>query len=188
MSIEEKIIHWKNQISEITKKVKGEFDQLNEQELNWKPDGKSWSIAQNLDHLIKINSSYFPVIEKVKKGEFVLPFSAKVPFIVNTLGNYILKSVEPETRKKIKTFPRWEPSKNEISGDIVSRFEKHQKDLATLIQSSSGLLKNGAIISSPANKYIIYKLDKAFDILTAHEMRHLNQALGVKALLFMKTN
>jgi hypothetical protein len=40
-------------------------------------------------------------------------------------------------------------------------------------------VENGTIISSPANKNIEYKLETAFDIIVAHEKRHLEQAREV---------
>ena len=56
----------------------------------------------------------------------------------------------------MKTFPIWEPAKSEISGDILSRFEKHQTDLKNLITGSKDLLEKRTVISSPANKNIVY--------------------------------
>jgi hypothetical protein len=41
----------------------------------------------------------------------------------------------------------------------------------------------GTIISSPANKIIVYKLEIAFDIIVAHEKRHLEQAREVLQIL-----
>jgi hypothetical protein len=44
-------------------------------------------------------------------------------------------------------------------------------------------LEKGTVISSPANKYIVYKLETAFDIIVAHEERHLEQAKEVLSVL-----
>jgi uncharacterized damage-inducible protein DinB len=41
------------------------FQTLSEEQFNWKPNTKSWSIAQCLDHLIVSNEKYFPVFEAV---------------------------------------------------------------------------------------------------------------------------
>jgi hypothetical protein len=42
------------------------------------------------------------------------------------------------------------------------------------------------VISSPANKNIVYKLETAFDIIVSHEQRHLEQAKEI--LQLMKNN
>ena len=86
----------------------------------------------------------------------------------------------------MKTFPIWEPSTSEISGDIIDRFSRHQEALKHLIESSEDLVAAGTVISSPANKHLVYKLETAFDIIIAHEQRHFEQAREVLAKLNKK--
>ena len=46
------------------------FGQLNSEQLNWKPAADSWSVAQCLDHLISANREYYPVFDRILKGEY----------------------------------------------------------------------------------------------------------------------
>ncbi|MBL4715689.1 MAG: damage-inducible protein DinB [Bacteroidetes bacterium] len=170
---------WTNRIDEITNSFNNEFEGLSVEQLNWKASEKVWSIAQNIEHLIVINETYYPTMKTIREGNFNIPIIGKIGFIVNLLGNFILKSVHPDRRKKMKTFPIWEPSKSEISADILERFVSHQSKLKELIQNSEDLLAKGTIISSPANKNIVYKLETAFDIIVTHEQRHFEQAKEV---------
>lgn len=48
-----------------------------------------------------------------------------------------------------------------------------------MIKNSEDLLVNGIVISSPANKNIVYKLETAFNIIVTHEQRHFEQAKEV---------
>lgn len=171
------------QIDEITNNFSSTFGHLTNGELNWKPDESVWSIAQIVEHLIVINSTYFPIIHDTRKGNYTLPFIAKFPFMVRFFGNMILKSVQPDRRRKMKTFKIWEPSQSEISGDILSRFRLHQEELKQLIDSSQDLISRGVLISSPANKMIVYKLETAFEIIITHERRHFEQAKELFALI-----
>jgi hypothetical protein len=82
----------------------------------------------------------------------------------------------------MKTFPIWEPAISLVRSDILDQFEKHQQELKQLIASSEDLLEEGTVISSPANRMIVYKLETAFDIIVAHEKRHLEQAREVNQL------
>lgn len=82
----------------------------------------------------------------------------------------------------MKTFPIWEPAISLIRGDILDQFEKHQQALKHLITSSEDLMENGTVISSPANRMIVYKLETAFDIMVAHEKRHLEQAREINQI------
>jgi len=45
---------WTNQIDTITAEFTKEFGNLSAEQLNWKPNADTWSIAQNMDHLIVI--------------------------------------------------------------------------------------------------------------------------------------
>jgi hypothetical protein len=156
-----------------------QFGQLSQEQLNWKGNAETWSIAQNIDHIIRINESYYPLIEDLKAGKREKPLLARIPFFVKLFGNLIYKSVQADNPKKVKTLGIWKPSKSAIPSDIVQKLSDHNEALAKLISSCDHLVEEGVIISSPANKNIVYKLEKAFDILVSHERRHLEQARQV---------
>ena len=167
---------WYHEIDVLTSKFKQSFGSLSVEQLNLKPNPSSWSIGQNIDHLIVINNSYQPIIAAIRERNYKLPFISKFSFLVNFMGQAVLKAVQPDRKKKTKTFHIWEPTKCDITSNIMDRFEKQQLDLKMLIKSSLDLLDKGTIISSPANKNIVYKLETAFDIILAHERRHLEQS------------
>jgi hypothetical protein len=173
---------WTDQIDKITCDFKQSFGTLTINELNWKPNQNTWSIGQNLDHLIVINGTYHPVIRAVREGKYRLPFLAKFDFMVSFLGRAVLKAVQPDRKKRMKTFPIWEPTQSDIKEDIWNRFEQSQSDLKLLIKSCSDLLDKGTVISSPANRNIVYKLETAFEIIVSHEQRHFEQSLDVERM------
>jgi hypothetical protein len=179
--------HWLKQIDQTTESFQNAFGQLSEAELNWKPNAKTWSVAQNIHHLITINESYYSVIKSVREGSQKLPWIASVKFMVRFFGNFILDSVEPTRKRKMKTFPLWEPSQSNLPGNILEQFVQHQTELKDLIQSNNDLLDNGVIISSPANRNIVYTLSRAWDIITTHEERHYSQATEVNGLRIKQT-
>jgi hypothetical protein len=45
-----------------------------------------------------------------------------------------------------------------------------------LMRRATPFVTKRTVISSPANRNILYTVDKAFDIILAHERRHFNQA------------
>ena len=175
-------------IDKTTENFLQSFDGLSTEQLNWKPNVQTWSIAQNIDHLIVINQSYFPIIDSIRKGTYRTPFLAKLGFIVSFFGNMILNSVHPSREKKIKTFAIWEPAKSEIPSGILDRFSEHQTELKDRIESSQDLIAKGTIISSPANKNIVYKLEKAFEIMVTHEERHFEQSMEAYELMKKETS
>lgn len=175
--------NYHKRIDKLTSDFNNEFGGLSEEKLNEVPDTMQWSIAQNIDHLIKVTQSYFPLIEKVRSGKYKLHFLGKFGFAVKFFGNLILKSVDPNSVKKVKTFPVWEPVKEKISGDILKKFSEQQDELKKLISESEDLIKKGTVISSPANDAVVYKLETAFGIIIAHQQRHFEQAKRIKEKL-----
>ncbi len=174
---------WTHQINKTTQAFQDLFGHLSNKAMNWKPQPDKWSIGQNIDHLIVINQTYFPILDQLKTGSYPKPFMASVGFLVSFMGKTILNASTPDRSKKMKTFPIWEPSSSHISEDILERFTTHQQELTQHIQSSEPFLTKKTVIASPANKHILYTLETAFDIIVAHEQRHLEQSKETLALL-----
>lgn len=167
---------WTSTIRETTQLALSLFGHLNAEQLNWKPDAQTWSIAQNLHHLITVNESYPPAIAAIREARYRPPFLGKFAFMQRFFGNFVLGSVQKDRKRKMKTFPIWEPSQSHLPADICAQFRLHQDALSALIEGCVDLLEQGAVISSPANRNIVYKLETAFDIIVAHEQRHVEQA------------
>ena len=174
---------WTTELDNITEQAISKFGILSSEQLNWRPNSNTWSIAQNIDHIIVVNETYYPVLNALKEGTYKTPFISKIGFMVSFLGKTVLNAVKPDRKKRMKTFPIWEPTGSEIDGAILSRFKRHQSELKRQIESSKELIETGTIISSPANKNIVYKLETAFDIIISHEQRHFEQAKEIMELM-----
>ena len=170
---------WSQPIDEITENFQQTFGPLTTEQMNWKPEPKTWSIAQNIEHLFVINSTYFPVIQSVKDGTYEPPFFAKFGFIANFFSNMLHRAVKPNRKWKSKTMPMWKPTRGDVEAGILDRFKDHQGELKSIIADTEQLAQEGAIISSPANKNLVLKLEKAYDIIVTHEKRHFEQSKEV---------
>lgn len=181
--MKEKIDSWIERIDLISASFESEFRNLSVSELNWKPREQIWSIAQVMEHLININASYLPVIANAESDNYKPSFTSKIPGFPALAAKSILKAVHPDNKRKTKTFAVWQPSRGFVSGDIIKRFLSYQVLLKQRIINAAPLLHKSIIISSPTNKYIVYTLENAFEIIVLHEERHLRQALEMKELL-----
>src|SRR5688572_20924126 len=83
--------------------AKETFGSLSVEQLNWKPAEKSWSIAQCFDHLITTHSLYFPLFEKLSKGNGEQTFWESYSPLSGFFGRFLIKSLRPENQKKMKT-------------------------------------------------------------------------------------
>ena len=169
-------MNWAQEIDKIALATEMLFSELSGEQLNWKPNSQTWSIAQNLEHLQVVNETYYPVLSALKNGTYKKPFLANFGFIVSFFGKTVLNAVKSDRKRKMKTFPIWEPDQNSIAKDILSRFKKHQSELQKQVGEANELFNHRIVISSPANKNVVYSLEMAFDIIVTHEQRHLEQA------------
>lgn len=175
--------HLHKQIDQLTEAFTVSFGTLNQEALNWKPDPASWSIAQNIMHLILLNESYYPAIRSLQQGTYAMPWLGRFSGVTGFFGTMLLRAVQPDRKQKLKTLGLWQPQSSTIAADVLTQFADHQQGLKQMIEACQPLVSQGAVIASPANRIVVYKLGTALNILVTHEWRHLEQAKEVLALM-----
>ena len=151
------------------------FKSLSEDQIQKKVNAATWSIAENIDHIVKVNSTYIPIFTAIENGTYSRPFMSRLPMVTKRFGAMIFNAVSRTRTKKMKTFPIWEPSQSYVQNPLSMMLENHQS-LGTLAVNISSAVQMGLVIASPASKVIVYTLDDALSIIIEHELRHLEQA------------
>jgi len=169
-----------SRLDTLTNLFQDEVYPLSSEQLNKKIDTKTWTINQVLDHLVKINTTYFPIFEKVSKGKFTTPLLGNLRFYANYMGKTILKSVQPENKKKVKTAVIWKPEAETFDESQIYDFMKMQDELKIHIGNMEKWIKRDIVIHSPVSKNLVYPISYALDIIITHEERHLVQLRGIK--------
>lgn len=177
--MKERLHNWLTQVEDNTQECLQLFGHLDKESLNWKPNAKSWSVGQNIDHLIQVNTSFHPNIYALLSDTHKPPFLSRLRFLVKFFNNFILKSVQAENPKKVSTFPVWEPEQSNIEVTVFKDFEDSQAKMKDLMSSCEHLLGKGIVITSPASSMVFYSLETAFDIVVIHQKRHFLQASRV---------
>src|SRR5215475_2807756 len=136
--------------------AKALFGHLNAEQLNWKPAADSWSVAQCLDHLISINHEYYPVFDRILKGEYRKTFLHGMPFLPALFGRVMIKAVSPGSQRKFKAPGAARPSSSSIDPQIVDRFIAHQRETLAKMRSLEGRGPAGIIITSPFAGVVVY--------------------------------
>lgn len=167
---------WCRLIDGVTRMAEDEFGSCDPELLIRRPEPDRWSVAENLNHLKRFNESYLPQIEAMLAGEYNRPLLSRIPGVPSVMRRMLHHFVKPETSKKMDTFPLWEPESSLPGNEVVSGFKEHQERLKQMIHSSIPLLERGAVVHSPATRWIVYDLKGAFDMMVDHEKRHLQQA------------
>jgi hypothetical protein len=164
---------------EISAEVKSAFGSLSPTQINWKPSAEAWSIGQCIDHLIVANRPYGEIIDQIVQGKYQQTFIQRLPVLPGMFGRLLIKSLDPETKRKMKAPAVFEPAASTVDGKIVDSFLTSQQQLIEKMKSTRGLNLAGIIITSPALSVITYSLLDALRIIVVHEQRHFGQAKRV---------
>ena len=167
------------QINAVNKQVEHHFLNLSPGQLNWKPAPEKWSIAQCIDHLIVLNSTYFPIFDQLLQGQYKLGFWQTLNPLKKTFGRMMIKSLGPESAKKFITPRIFEPSSSHVRDTVVMDFIFHQDILKKYFSQLQQLDTTNTVIASPASPLITYSVSDAMQIITGHEQRHINQAIQI---------
>lgn len=178
---------YRQQIADMRKQVERVFYYLEAEELNMRPDEKSWSILQCFEHINLSNERYVQnlsaPLEKPHNNDY-----ADKPYKSGWLGQWLIQSISPKgtsIRFKVKTFDFLVPRnvkdpKARLVEHVV--FEKFNQDLDAIDQ----LLQEGKHISWKSNrvptligKWLTLRWGDAVGFALAHTERHIQQAENV---------
>ena len=165
-----------SELEKLSENARTAFGNLSAEQMNWKPSAERWSVGQCFEHLIKINSAYFPQFESIIRGEKKQNLWETYSPLSGFFGNLLFKSLSPEAERKLKAPKVAKPSASNISSAIIEDFVTHQAELAGKIRQTEKLDTKKIIITSPFIKAITYSLFDTYRILVTHEKRHFGQA------------
>lgn len=165
-----------SELEKISEDVRQKFGNMPAEQINWKPDAKSWSVGQCFEHLIVTNELYFPNIQKVIDGNHSNNFFSRIPFAVDLIAALMKNAMKPEQSRKMKTFKIFEPAASDVSETIIKDFAENQRKLIGMINAVKNLDIHQIKIAEPLSVALNLRLDDAFEILLMHEKRHSLQA------------
>lgn len=156
------------------------FGALTAGQLNWKSAPEAWSVAQCFDHLIRINSAYFPQLHRIQTGGYTSTWRDRAPFLGRLVAAMVLKAVQPEATRKFRAARTVMPASSALDADIIARFTAHQQEVVGHMQRTAQRGDLGAMmLTSAVAPAAFYSALDAFRILLAHERRHMAQAARV---------
>ena len=158
--------------------AKATFGSLVNDQLNWKPAEKSWSIAQCLDHIIKTNEQFYPEFAKLATGTRKNSFWEKMSPFTGWGGRFLIKAVS-EDSKKAKAPSKAIVPPSDIDAGIVDKFTDHIADVNKKIESVADVDRKKTVVTSPFLVIFTYTLDDAYTVLVEHSKRHIRQAKRV---------
>jgi hypothetical protein len=155
---------------------------LSDAQFHWQPDGgRRWSVAQCLEHLAIGAEVYLAcmrgAVDRAKQERSV----RRGPFAPGFFGRQFANSLEPPVRFRGRAPKVIVPGSTLSRAEILSRFHGSHAALKTMAREAATIDANRATFQNPFLKVVRMKLSSAFQVINAHDRRHLWQAEQVIA-------
>ena len=150
------------------------------EQLNWRPDMDSWSIAQCIQHVARVNSVYLvPIKATITKAGAGSTLGQQVLSTSGWFSAYFLKSVSPEGKVKLPAprvaRPVAEPSTINVQEALRTLQNTHQEIREVLTKPNQPDL-NRIRFTNPFIPMLRFTVGTGVLIMAAHGRRHLLQA------------
>lgn len=150
---------------------------ISEQQFNWHPAPAAWSMAQCFTHLTLVTSldlaKFAAAIQNGKDQKLFSPG----PYSYGPLTRWFVRSMEPPAKFKFKAPKVYVPPADATLATSLIEYQAGLDKFAALVREASGLDLARIKIQSPAASWLKMPLGARFQLLTAHDRRHLWQAL-----------
>jgi hypothetical protein len=147
---------------------------LTDAQLAWKPEPGVWNVLECLQHLITLDTLYFPRIQAALRK--ASREGGDAPYRPSFIAKTFIRYVSPKSTRKVKTLRLFEPPPALTDVTVFARFDEHQAAFSQLIRQADGADLNGNTFSSPATRLLRFTLGEGLTMLVAHQQRHLQQA------------
>ena len=168
---------------QLIENVRDDFGSLSAEQLFWKSNEKSWSIAQCLAHLNAYSSYYVPVFnERIKNSRFRTPGEY---FVSSPLGNATYRSVKlgkvKNVRRVLKSPKDYNPLVNKTlqTENAVEDFLSFQDQMIDVLKNCSQINIRKAKCSLSVRPIIKLRIGDALQFIVYHNERHVEQARKV---------
>lgn len=170
----------------LTIDVKKNFSHLTQEQLFWKPNEKSWSVAQCLAHLNAYYSFYIPVFsERIKNTRFRTPGEY---FVSSPLGTGSVLAVKlgkvKNVKRRLKAAKDYNPLVNKTlkTENAIEDFLNYQNEMLLVLADAHHINIRKAKCSLAITPLVKLRLGDAFQFVVYHNERHVEQAKNVLKL------
>lgn len=164
------------ELSHLEKQAETLFRNHDEASLTRQPGPKKWSAVECIEHLTvtsKLYLDYLPqLIDEARSAGKI----GQGPFTMDWKGRFLKWYLEPPYRTKARTISAADihsPQKPDLA---LEDFLNSQASLRQLYKSAEGLALDMVQVTSPFNTIMKYSLFSCFEVINAHQRRHIWQA------------
>ena len=159
---------------------------LSRSAFNWRPAPGRWSIAQCLSHLVVVNGQDVGPIADTIRNAREAGITGAPPFRYGSISRWFVGSMEPPVRSRSKAPKGYEPPPEADPEKTLAEYLRINREIQEMIASSKGIdwarAKTTLPVLPPVLRSIVrMPLGARFELIAAHDRRHLWQAEQVRA-------
>lgn len=145
---------------------------LSADQLNWRPDLETWSVLQQVHHMVLANRPYIVLMERLAEAAGPRQRDYRPGF----WGKLMLKMVGPDESISVSVPKPLIPSAMPLDKEILEEFLEIQSRYHKVLEKLNGKDLNGKL-SSPFAKFVRLKLGDVLHMAERHNARHLGKAI-----------
>jgi hypothetical protein len=154
---------------------------LSDHQFHWQPDeGRSWSVAQCLEHLATINALYGESVRGAVEAARRNGWSRTGPLTPGPFGRWFIRTQEPPVKRRLRAPGSVRPGSQLTRVEILRRYHESHERLRQLVRDAATIDANRATYRNPFLRLLRFKAATGLQLVPAHDRRHLWQAEQVK--------
>ena len=154
---------------------------LDDERFNWRSDERSWSIAQCLDHLNVASRAYVVPMREALEEARRKGAERRRPIRPGFFGRWFVATLEPPPKRRLPAPKKIVPAARKGLAEVMADWQRAQAGVRDLVREAAGLDLNRTRFVNPFISLIRFSVGTGFQVITAHERRHLLQGENVRA-------
>ena len=155
---------------------------------NWRPSPGQWSISECLLHLTAAGKGYLNAMDQSIEQGHARGLTGAGPFRHGLLARWVIRMTEPPVGRKFQAPRQILPLPDQPVTAVLPTFLHLQDELIQRLQQANGLDLGRVKVTSPWKSMLRFSLAASFELVAAHQRRHLWQARQVRSQPNFPTN
>ncbi len=168
-------------LEESDREARSLLAELDEERFNWRPDARSWSVAQCLDHLNVGARLYVEPIRKALEAARLKGVLRRGPIQPGALERWFIRTMEPPPRRRLPAPSKIVPAARKSRDEVGEEWTRVQEQVRSLLNEAAPLDLNRTRFVNPFLPLVRFSVGTGFLVIETHERRHLWQARQVVA-------
>jgi len=168
-------------LEESDRQARALIAELDEERFNWRPDERSWSVAQCLDHLNAGNRIYCESMRGALEIAQRKNAARRGPIQQRAFERWFVGSLEPSSHRRLPAPRKIVPAARKSRAEVGEEWARIQAQIRDLLVQAAPLDLNRTRFLNPFIPLFRFSVGTGFLVMETHERRHLLQARNVVA-------